>query len=352
MAYTWEQRAGRAEGEALSQREWQVLQALIRAYVAAGAPIGSRAILDREALGISAATIRNTLASLEEKDYLHQPHTSAGRIPTDKGYRLYVEQWVGKESSLAESENAQLRQQLEHQFQEAGVDEILGQLAKIIGQVSNQLGVVMAPAFERSAFHKLELIKLTENRLLLVLTIQQGLVKSLVIEVGSQVSQRDLEVLSSLLNQRLHGLTMSQIRSSMRQRVASLEVGDPRLLRVIAEEIEGLAQASPADLHVAGTRNICLQPEFRDPVRVAELMDLVEKKGILAQLLRGREGMVVTIGHEHEAQEMRLCSVVTASYEVDGAVGVIGVIGPTRMPYERVVALVNYMACRAAEFVG
>ncbi len=352
MAYTWVQRAGRAGGEGLSWREWQVLQALIRAYIAAGVPIGSRAILDREALGVSAATVRNTLVSLEEKDYLHQPHTSAGRIPTDKGYRHYVEQCVGKDTSLPAPENAQLRQQLQSQFQEGGVDEILGQLAKIIGQVSNQLGVVMAPAFERGTFHKLELVKLTENRLLLVLTIHQGLVKSLVLEVGSRVSQRDLEVLSSLLNQRLHGLTMAQIRSSMRERVASLEVGDPRLLRVIAEEIEGLAHPDPTDLHVAGTRNICLQPEFRDPARVAELMDLVEKKEVLAQLLRGREGVVVTIGRENEAQEMRLCSVVTASYQVDGAVGVIGVIGPTRMPYERVVALVNYIACRAVEFVG
>jgi heat-inducible transcriptional repressor len=336
------------ENEMLSWREWQVLQALVKSYVALGVPVGSRTLLDRELLGVSAATIRNTLVALEEKAYLHQRHTSAGRIPTDKGYRLYVEQCV----NLPEDEGAQLRQHLTDQLPEGGVDDILGQLAKILGQVSNQLGLVLAPAFEQGIFHKVELVKLSEQRLLLVLTIHQGSVKSLVIEVGSSASQRDLEILSAQINQRLHGLTMAQIRASMRERLASVETGDPQLLRVISEEIEGLSNAGPGDLHVAGTRNICLQPEFRDPQRMAELIDLVEKKETLAQMLQRRQGMVVTIGREHEAQEMQLCSVVTASYEVDGAVGIIGVIGPTRMPYERVVALVNYMACRATEFVG
>lgn len=340
------------ENEMLSWREWQVLQALVKSYVALGVPVGSRTLLDRETLGISAATIRSTLATLEEKEYLRQPHTSAGRIPTDRGYRRYVEQWVDRECALPEGEGAQLRQHLTDQLPEGGVDDILGQLAKIIGQVSNQLGLVMAPAFEQGIFHKVELVALSEQRLLLVLTIHQGSVRSLVIEVGTATSQRDLEILSAQINQRLHGLTMAQIRASMRERMASVETGDPQLLRVISEEIEGLSNAGPGDLHVAGTRNICLQPEFRDPQRIAELIDLVERKEALAQMLQRRQGMVVTIGREHEAQEMQLCSVVTASYEVDGAVGIIGVIGPTRMPYERVVALVKYMACRAAEFVG
>jgi heat-inducible transcriptional repressor len=340
------------ENEMLPRREWQVLQALVRSYVALGVPVGSRTLLDRETLGISPATIRSTLALLEDKDFLHQPHTSAGRIPTDKGYRLYVEQGVDRDCALPEGEGAQLRQHLAGQLAEGGVDEILGQLAKIIGQVSNQLGLVMAPAFEQGVFHKVELVRLSEQRLLLVLTIHQGSVRSLVVEVGSTASQRDLEILSARINQRLHGLTMAQIRASVRERMASVEGGDPQLLRVISEEIEGLSSSSHADLHVAGTSNICLQPEFRDPQRMAELIDLVEKKETLAQMLQRRQGVVVTIGRENQAQEMQLCSVVTASYEVDGAVGIIGVIGPTRMPYERVVALVNYMACRAAEFVG
>ncbi len=340
------------QNEMLSWREWQVLQALVKSYVALGVPVGSRTLLDRETLGISAATIRSALVALEEKEYLHQPHTSAGRIPTDRGYRHYVEQCVDRDCALPEGEDAQLRQHLTDQLPEGGVDDILGQLAKIIGQVSNQLGLVMAPAFEQGIFHKVELVKLSEQRLLLVLTIHQGSVKSLVIEVDSSTSQRDLEILSAQINQRLHGLTMAQIRASMRERLASVETGDPQLLRVISEEIEGLTSAGPGGLHVAGTRNICLQPEFRDPLRMADLVDLVEKKEILAQMLQRRQGMVVTIGREHEAQEMQLCSLVTASYEVDGAVGIIGVIGPTRMPYERVAALVNYMACRAVEFVG
>lgn len=340
------------ETEMLSWREWQVLQALVKTYVTMGVPVGSRTLLDRETLGVSPATIRNTLGVLEERGFLHQPHTSAGRIPTDRGYRLYVEQCVDQDCALPAGEGAQLRQHLDEHLAEAGVDEILGQLAKIIGQVSNQLGLVMAPAFEQGIFQKVELVKLSEQRLLLVLTIHQGSVRSLVIEVGSASTQRDLEILGNQINQRLHGLTMAQIGASMRERLASVETGNPQLLRVITEEIEGLHRTGGGDLHLAGTRNICLQPEFRDPQRMAELIDLVERKDALAQMLQRRQGMVVTIGREHQAQEMQLCSVVTASYEVDGAVGIIGVIGPTRMPYERVAALVNYLASRAAEFVG
>jgi heat-inducible transcriptional repressor len=224
-------------------------------------------------------------------------------------------------------------------------------LAKIVGDISQQLGLVMAPKFELGIFHKMELVQLTARRLLLVVTINQGLVKSLTLEVDSRVSREDLKKVSRLLNERLRGLTMAEIRRSVRQRLQSLEVGTPQLLRVVTEEIEGMTRPTGADLHVAGTSNICLQPEFRDPLKFAGLMDLVERKDTLTHLLREREGMVITIGEENIPQEMRVCSMVTASYEVKGMVGVLGVIGPTRMPYSRVVALVNYAASRAADLV-
>jgi heat-inducible transcriptional repressor len=339
------------ESNLLSERETLVLQALVDAYIEIGIPIGSQTLCAREDLGISSATVRNTLSSLEEKGYVEQPHTSAGRIPTDRGYRFFVAQRMEEGGFELDEEEIQLREQLEAQLREGNCEEILTQLAKMLGDISHQLGLVLAPRFEQGFFHRLELVRLAENRLLLVVTIRQGLVKSLVLEVASEISRDDLELMSRLLNERLHGLTMAEIRRSMRQRLAMLNTGNPQLLRAVTEEIEGLAAPSGADLHVSGTSNICLQPEFHDPFRVAGLIELVENKDALAHLLRARQGMVITIGEENGPQPIELCSVVTASCEIGGALGVIGVIGPMRMPYGRVVNLVNCAASRAAALV-
>jgi heat-inducible transcriptional repressor len=273
-------------------------------------------------------------------------------LPTDRGYRAYVEHGIAAGSFLPGEESLRLRRQLEAKLQEGRVDEILGQLARVIGDVASQLGLAMAPRFEMGVFHRMELVRLSEHRLLLVVAIDRGLVKSLVVEVDARVSQRDLEALSRLINERLNGLTMAEVRDSVRERLRSVETGNPQLLRVVVDEIAGLTAARGSELHVAGTRNIVLQPEFRDPRQAAGLIDLVERKDELAQLLMGRQGVVITIGEENEAQEMRLCSMVTASYQARGGMGIIGVIGPTRMPYERMLSLVRYAAARASELVS
>ena len=329
-----------------------VLESLVHAYVDNGTPVGSSTLSKREGFEFSPATVRKALASLEEKGYVSQPHTSAGRQPTDKGYRYYVEQTVGYVATLSPEEGESVRRRLELFRQEGRVDEIHGQLAEVVGGVSHQLGIVLAPRFESGVVEHLDLVRLTETRLLMVATIQQGPVKSLVLEVSSRVSRRELEAVRQLLNERLAGLDLDQIQTSARERVESLSVGNPQLLRLVVDELESLSGNSGDALHVAGTRNIFLQPEFRDSLEVAGLMDLVERKDPLADFLSGREGVMVTIGEENEVSEMRCCSVVTASYEANGATGIIGVIGPTRMPYERLLALVDYTASRAAELVS
>ena len=324
----------------------------MHAYVDDGRPVGSSTLSKREGFEVSSATVRKTLASLEEKGYVCQPHTSAGRQPTDKGYRYFVEQTVGDVATLSPEEGENVRLRLVLFQQEGRVDEIHGQLAEIVGGVSHQLGIVLAPRFESGVIEHLDLVRLTETRLLMVATIQQGPVKSLVLEVSSRVSRRELEAVNQLLNERLAGLDLDQIQTTARERVQSLSVGNPQLLRGVVDELESLSGNSGDSLHIAGTRNIFVQPEFRDSLEVVGLMDLVERKDPLVDLLSGREGVVVTIGEENEAREMRCCSMVTASYEANGATGVIGVIGPTRMPYERLLALVDYTASKAAELVS
>ena len=336
----------------LSKREIQVLFALVKAHVALGVPVGSQTLNQREDLGVSSATIRNALASLEEKGYVSQPHVSAGRIPSEKGYRFYVQRCMTTADVGLDEAEITLRQQLEAAQQEGDYEEILHQLARTIGDLSNQLGLVLAPRFNQGIFHKLELWRLEGRRLLLIVTIRGGLTKSLMVEVNCAVSQRDLEALSRLFNERLHGLTMAEIQHAVR--MAELGTVPRPVVEAVVRQIEGLATTRGADLHVSGTRNLCLKPEFDDPSEVAGLIDLAEKKDTLAQLMSERRGVVITIGSEHRPQAMGRCSMVTASYEVAGAkgvVGVLGVIGPTRMPYRPLVNLVNCAASRAANLI-
>ena len=339
----------------LSKREIQVLLALVKVHVTLGVPIGSQTLNQRENLGVSPATIRNTLASLEEKGYISQPHVSAGRIPSEKGYRFYVQRCMATADAGLDEAEIVLRQQMEAAQQEGNYEEILHQLARTIGDLSNQLGLVLAPRFNQGIFHKLELWRLGEGRLLLIITMRGGLTKSLMVEVNCAVSQRDLEVLSRLFNERLYGLTMAEIQRAVEERMIELGPVPQPVVEAVVRQIEGLATTSGADLHVSGTRNLCLKPEFDDPSEVADLIDLVEKKDLLAQLMSERHGVVITIGSEHRPQAMGRCSMVTASYEVDGAkgvVGVLGVIGPTRMPYRPLVNLVNCAASRAANLIS
>ena len=335
----------------LSKREIQVLLALVKVHVALGVPIGSQTLNQREDLGVSSATIRNTLASLEEKGYVSQPHVSAGRIPSEKGYRFYVQRCMATDGSDLDEAEIALRQQLEAAQQEGNYEEILHQLARTIGDLSNQLGLVLAPRFNQGIFHKLELWRLEERRLLLIITMRGGLTKSLMVEVNCAVMQRELEILSRLFNERLHGLTMAEIQCAVEERMVGLGPVPQPVVEAVVRQIEGLSTTSGADLHVSGTRNLCLKPEFDDPSEVADLIDLVEKKDLLAQLMSERQGVVITIGSEHRPEAMGRCSMVTASYEVAGAKGAVGVIGPTRMPYRLLVNLVNCAASRAADLI-
>jgi heat-inducible transcriptional repressor len=336
----------------LSERESAVLRALVEAHVEIGAPIGSEWLARREGWALSSATIRTVLAGLEEGGYLRQPHTSAGRVPTEKGYRAYVAHRL-RDGGFADAADLteQLPEEMEALLSEGDCEEILGQLAQVIGQVTHQLGLVLAPRFEAGVFHRLELVRLAEGRLLLVVTVQRGLVRSLVLEVDATVSTDELDGLARGLNERLHGLTMAEIRRSGRERLAAMR-GNPQLVRAVTEEIAVLAGPGETELYVAGSGYLCLQPEFHDPAVVADLAQLLESREALASLLRDRRGVVITVGLDNVPPAVRHCSMVTASYEVAGGLGVIGVIGPMRMPYGRVVNLVNLAACRAASLVG
>ena len=332
----------------LSQREKAILNILIGTYVATGEPIGSRTI-SKSGLGLSAATVRNSMADLEDKGYLNQPHTSAGRVPTDKGYRYYVDKLMSQEQ-LEVQERRIIRRSIEEQhIREGNVEGLLEQVSKVVAEVSNNLGVAVAPRFERGIFQRLEMVHLSESKLLLVLTIASGLVKTMVMEIDSVISPAEMEETKRIINERLFGLTVGEILNSVADRLRSVSRGSPKLLRLIADRSDILfGFGNTDDLHFGGTSNFFLQPEFSsDQKRMAALLGMLEEKEPIVTILEERkdhEGITITIGNEHTPPELHGCSLVTARYRVGDVSGVIGMIGPTRIPYARMVPLIQYVA--------
>jgi len=333
--------------EELSERDRTILHSVIHTYVETAVPVASQTICRRYRLGLSSATVRNTMMELEDKGYISRPHVSAGRVPTDKGYRFYVDVLMPRRY-LSESEKETFRRKVRDAVREEQVDRILEQVARALADMAKQLGVVLAPSFENGILDRIELVPLTSQRLLLVLTIRSGLVKTVVLRVESRVRPEDVEETRQVLNQRLAGLTIGEIRRSIGERMRGVGRGDPKVLQVIVKEAEELFWFSPfEDLYIGGIPYIFSQPEFRNPRRAKAIVSLLEERGAVTEMLAermDRPGVHISIGHEHQIRPMQSCSLLTATYQVGNVSGVVGVLGPTRMRYWKLSALVQYAA--------
>ncbi len=329
----------------LTEREREVLQSLINHYVATAEPVGSRAITHRFRLGISPATVRNTMQDLEEMGLISQPHTSAGRIPTDRGYRVYVDSMMGREA-LTLSEEDQIRREICADY--AAVENILDQTARVLATVSRQLGVTIAPRFDQGVLTRINLIPVAEQKILVVLAVRHGLVRSILLEAESAIDIDRIERSVAVLNERLAGLTLGEIAESIGERLKEASEADPRLIKLFLDSADNLLSLTePEQMHVGGTTNIVDQPEFKDREKLRGLIEVLEEKKLLAELISAKgikEGITITIGKEIERGEMQSCSLVTSPYKAGKVSGTIGVIGPTRMRYSKLVSMVEYAA--------
>jgi heat-inducible transcriptional repressor len=334
----------------LSARARRILESVIHQYIRTAEPVGSPHLARQRRLKLSPASIRNTLGTLEKLGYLSQPHTSAGRVPTDKGYRYYVDSLMPF-YTLSESIKSRIRKQVRPDRHD--LDEILGQACQVLGLVSRQLGVTLSPRFQKGIFQRMEMVPLSDKRLLLVLTIKSGLVKTVVMEVGTSVPEHRLQETCRLLNERLSDLSIQEIRETLPGRVRDVSCGDPKLIQYMVDSAHLFFDfPEGGQLHFAGTVNIVNQPEFQDRVELRRLMGLLEEEKTLGTLLRQRpgEGVAVTIGRENVHGEMQHYSLLTARYHVGEIEGTLGIIGPTRMRYARLCAVVDYMA-RLLEYI-
>jgi heat-inducible transcriptional repressor len=332
--------------EGLSTREQQVLQAVIHCYVETAEPAGSRTIAKRFNLGVSAATIRNTMSDLEDKGYLYHPHTSAGRMPTDLAYRVYVDGLM-KSTKLTEQEENALRRQFHDQ--RYAIEDILQKAAQVLGVLTQELGIAMAPSFDSAILERLELLPAADGRILMVLLLRSGTAKTIFVEVDSAFPHQALSILASVLNERLSGLSLREIRSTLRERLRDVSIPDQghELLNIFVEEAGSIFQATSADgspVVLSSARMLAEQPEFSSNDQMRNLLELTERREVLRQALQNRRepGITVTIGGENLEPKLNAFTIVTSTYDAGSLSGVLGVIGPTRMPYHKIVALVGH----------
>jgi len=331
----------------LTPREGAVLAAVIDSYVRTAAPAGSRRLVREYNLGVSPATIRNTMADLEEKGLLSHPHTSAGRMPTDLAYRYYVDALMGHRLVPA----SQLKR-IEKKLAAVGVtavEELVARAAEVLGLLTGELGLAVGPALATATLVRLELVPVGAEKALMILTLESGVVRTVYVDLPSVLPRVTLEAVALALNERLAGSTLGEIRESVRERLRDISLGDRRaeaLINIFVQSGPDIFEwaVQEQELHLGSATVLADQPEFTTGPSLRALIELTERRELLAAVLGDRamgDGPQVTIGTEHRTPELDDLTIVTANYSVGSLQGTVGVIGPTRMPYDKVVAIVD-----------
>ena len=339
----------------LNDRERQVLEAVIETYVETAEPAGSRTIAKKFGLTLSAATIRNTMSDLEEKGYLYHPHPSAGRIPTDLAYRVYVNSLM-RLSQVSASDSHQIREEL---AERNAVDQILERAAQVLGVLTKELGVAVGPTLDEAVLERLELLQAGSDRLLLVLTLKSGVVRTIFVEVPSRLAPEIVVQVALVLNERLAGLRLREIRATLSERLrdAAPDAGSSELLNIFIQEADDLfdvpATGAGGGVVLGSAQLLAGQPEFATKERLQGLLEVTERRDVLREALAKRlgQGLTITIGSEHQDATLAPFTLVTASYRLGPLAGVIGVMGPTRMPYDKIVALVDHTSRLVGELL-
>lgn len=325
----------------LDERKWKILQAIIRNYMETGEPVGSRTISKFTDLNLSSATIRNEMADLEELGYIVQPHTSAGRIPSDKGYRLYVDTMMEtKDQEVADMKSLLLEKA-------DRMENLLEQVTKLLAVNTNYTALVTTPQYRSRKIKFIQLTEVDEAQILAIIVIEGNIVKNKIIQTAVPVEQEMLLKLNILLNTFLNGLDLSEINLDVISKIKQQSEG---FGGVVSDILDAIAQAvgeeDKVKVYSSGATNILKYPELNDNDKISDLLYTLEEKKELTELLNkdpeNGNAIQVYIGDETTVESMRDCSVVTATYELDeGVYGKIGIVGPKRMDYEKVVDALN-----------
>ena len=320
-----------------------ILKAIIKNYMETGEPVGSRTISKLPELNLSSATIRNEMSDLEDMGYILQPHTSAGRIPSDKGYRFYVDEILREKEIETEEFKDLMFKKVDR------LETLLKQLAKIIARDTNYAAMISGPSIHSNKVKFLQLSKIDKFKLLLVTVAEGNIINNKIIDIDSEISEREILNLNLLINTSLNGLTVEEINLSImnKLRTDAGVYGDivDKVLREVAAVFK--SATDNLEIYTSGTTNIFKYPEISDREKASQLVNAFEEKDKLKEILAGvndddNEGIRVYIGNEVPISDMRDLSVVTANYEIgEGLRGSIGIVGPKRMDYEKVLKTIK-----------
>lgn len=329
----------------LSTRSRQILEAIVEDYIATAEPVGSGSVARRHALPLSTATIRNVMANLEEMGLLTSPHTSAGRVPTEKAYRLYVDSLVALRQISRDEKKLIIRRCREAG---AGLLGILKETSRTLSSLSNYMGIVVAPSFTSDVFRHIEFIRIGNNKVLAILVSSNGTVQNRLVESDTEFSQTDLITMGNYLNELMQGLTISQARKRIQEEMLTEKTQYDNLMLLALRMTEQAVSGEGDEIFVEGQARILDQPEFNDVGRMRDIFRAFEQKGQLLKLLErcmSADGVQIYIGSESPLSQSAGVSLITSRFVTSSnTVGLLGVIGPTRMGYSSVIPIVDYTA--------
>lgn len=341
--------------EEIDERKKQILKAIINEHILTAEPIGSRTLAKTYQFGISSATIRNEMSDLEEMGYLEQPYTSAGRIPSDKGYRFYVDSLI-KEGNCLHSDYQELLNNFN--LKKQGIQSIMSSMAKMLSKITRYTSLISEPQLKRSKVKQFQLVPIEKNSLLIVLISDTGIVHNKIIQLEQELSARQINYLNQFLSGHLKNKELISLNDDFMKELELKLIKRFDLSQGIFELIyQGLVSSEPAEfkVYLGGTSYILEQPEFNDLENLKKVLNIFDHEEILRNLLNNipDKGLEVMIGHENELEEMQKCSIVFATYSIgDKASGKIGVIGPTRMEYSKVISTVNSVAKALSKIIS
>lgn len=337
----------------MDDRKRQVLLAIIQDYILTAEPVGSRTISKKYHIGVSPATIRNEMADLEEMGYIEQPHTSAGRIPSDIGYRYYVD-FLMEKIKLSNEEEGLIRQFYDRKIAE--LEGVIRASGELVSKLTSYAAITLGPQFDSSTIKHIDITNIGGERVLLVVVTDTGLVEHRLLDMPGYISQEDLDMVSNVLKERLGGLPLKETGTKIFDEICrEVEVKKPFLLDIFQFVEEVLQGGAGSNVYLEGTLNILKHPEFKNIEKVQSLLSLLQQKQLVKDLISQPvpEGLTVKIGGENDYKGIQDCSLITATYSLDDQIiGAIGVLGPTRMEYSKAFSIVDCITEVLSEVVA
>jgi len=344
-------------GSEIDERSREMLALLIRTHITTGEPVGSRTISKMSSEGLSPATVRNIIADLEDAGYLEQPHTSAGRVPSDKGYRFYVDQ-ILDQTRLSEHDETAIQQGLLGEQAPANwtsADQLMSRASHLLSQFSQNVGIVISPNIAYDIIKHIDFVRLSDGRILVITVSRAGLVQDRLVRIDEDLTQDELNGAANYLNANFSGMSLAAIRSELLKRLSEEKALYDRLLQIavmICERGVSETAQSESEVFVEGASNIVTKPEFGDIEKIRELLRVFEEKGRLIKILNEcvdqvvkQQAVAIRIGAENTLPTLRGCAVITSYYSYgDQIIGSLGVVGPVRMEYARAIGAVNFIA--------